>query len=247
MEVNNKLKEVVNRLFNKHNVNISISGDVETLSILKDNVKNIKLPRKEYENLLNVKLSNETKNALTIPSGVSYNSLSSNLENINESFKGSALVLTQIVNYDYLWAEIRVKGGAYGCGLSIGKNNNVSLGSYRDPNVTNTYKVFKDIVKYLDEFKVSKEEFKSYVIGSMSNFDAPLSIPSLINVWDINYLANYTKKDKLNLKKEVLKTTLQDVKAYKEVFEKLIENSSEYTIGNADKIKEYPFKEVKSL
>ena len=247
LEVNNKLKEVANRLFNKHNVNISISGDAETLSILKDNVKNIKLPRKEYENVLNVKLSNEIKNALIIPSGVSYNSLSSNLENINESFKGSALVLTQIVNYDYLWAEIRVKGGAYGCGLSIGKNNNVSLGSYRDPNVTNTYKVFKDIVKYLDEFKVSKEEFKSYVIGSMSNFDAPLSIPSLINVWDINYLANYTKKDKLNLKKEVLKTTLQDVKAYKEVFEKLIENSSEYTIGNIDKIKEYDFKAVKSL
>ena len=70
-----------------------------------------------------------------------------NLENINESFKGSAVVLTQIVNYDYLWAEIRVKGGAYGCGLSIGRNNNVSLGSYRDPNVKNTYEVFNNIVK----------------------------------------------------------------------------------------------------
>ena len=196
---------------------------------------------------MKVKLSNENKHALTIPSGVSYNSLSANLENINESFKGSAVVLTQIVNYDYLWAEIRVKGGAYGCGLSIGKNNNVSLGSYRDPNVKNTYEVFKNIVTYLEEFKVSNEEFKSYVIGSMSNFDAPLSTPSLINVWDINYLANYTKKDKLALKKEVLKTKQDDIKSYKEVFKKLLENCSEYTIGNSEKIKEYPFEEVKSL
>ena len=81
----------------------------------------------------------------------------------------------------------------------------------------------------------------------MSNFDAPLSIPSLINVWDINYLANYTKKDKLALKKEVLKTNLEDVKSYKDIFAKLLENCSEYTIGNAEKIKEYPFEEVKSL
>ena len=246
-EVSKKLKEVASKLFNKNNVTISISGDQTTLSLLKETVKGIKLPRKSYENVLQVKLSTDKKNALIIPSGVSYNSLSSNLENINETFKGSAIVLTQIVNYDYLWAEIRVKGGAYGCGLSIGKNNNVSLGSYRDPNVKNTYDVFKNIVNYLDAFKVSKEEFTSYVIGSMSNFDSPLSIPSLINVWDINYLSNYTKKDKLALKKEVLKTKLADVKAYKEVFEKLIENSSEYTIGNTDKIKEYNFDDVKSL
>lgn len=246
-DVCEKLKEVASRLFNKYNVTVSISGNDETLSLLKSEVKDIKLPRKSYDNILQVKLSKDNKHALSIPSGVSYNSLSANLENINESFKGSAVVLTQIVNYDYLWAEIRVKGGAYGCGLSIGKNNNVSLGSYRDPNVKNTYEVFKNIVNYLDKFKVSKEEFKSYVIGSMSNFDAPLSIPSLINVWDINYLANYTKKDKLALKKEVLKTNLEDVKAYKDIFAKLLENCSEYTIGNAEKIKEYPFEEVKSL
>ena len=246
-EVSNKLKEVSNRLFNKYNVTVSMSGNKETLQLLKDKVKEIKLPRKSYENVLKVKLSNESKNALSIPSGVSYNSLSANLENIKETFKGSAVVLMQIVNYDYLWAEIRVKGGAYGCGLSIGRNNNVSIGSYRDPNVKSTYEAFKNIVNYLDGFKASKEEFRSYVIGSMSNFDAPLSIPSLINAWDINYLANYTKKDKLALKKDILRTTLKDIKAYKEVFVKLLENSSEYTIGNQDKIKEYSFDEVKSL
>ena len=247
IEVNNKLKEVSSKLFNKSNVTISISGDETSRSLLAKQVKEIKLPRKSYDKVLNVKLSDETKNALVIPSGVSYNSLSSNLENINETFKGSAVVLTQIVNYDYLWAEIRVKGGAYGCGLSIGRNNNVSFGSYRDPNVTNSYEVFKNIVSYLDNFKATKEEFTSYVIGSMSNFDAPLSIPSLINAWDVNYLANYSKKDKLALKKEVLKTKLQDVKAYKEVFEKLLANSSEYTIGNVDKINEYSFDKVKQL
>ena len=81
----------------------------------------------------------------------------------------------------------------------------------------------------------------------MSNFDAPLSTPSLIDMWDINYLANYSKKDKLALKKEILKTTLTDIKAYKEVFEKLLENSSEYTIGNVDKINEYPFDGIYNL
>ena len=246
-EVSKKLKEVASKLFSKYNVTVSISGDETSLKLLKEAVKEIKLPRKSYEKVLQVKLSEDNKNALVIPSGVSYNSLSSNLENIDASFNGSAVVLTQIVNYDYLWAEIRVKGGAYGCGLSISKNNNVSFGSYRDPNVKNSYDVFKNIVSYLQTFKPTKKEFESYVIGSMGNFDAPLSTPSLIDSWDVNYLANVTKKDKLALKKQVLKTKLSDVKAYASVFEKLIENSSEYTIGNVDKIKEYDFKNVKNL
>ena len=202
-EVKEKLNSVVQRLFNKKNVKISLSGDEKVLSSLTNAVREIKLPRKSYEHVLDVKLSECKSSSLIIPAGISYNSLSFNLENINERFKGSALVLTQIVNYDYLWAEIRVKGGAYGCGLSIGRNNNVSFGSYRDPNVVNTYKVFNEITSYLDKFNPSKEEFNSYVIGSMSSFDAPLSTPSLINAWDINYINGYTSKDKKALKKEI--------------------------------------------
>ena len=246
-EVNRKLKEIASCLFNKSNVKVSMSGDTNTLKILKEAVKEIKLPRRKYEQVLDVKLEDIASNALIIPSGVSYNSLSSNLKELQEEVKGSSVVLCQIVNYDYLWAEIRVKGGAYGCRLGISQDGMVTFGSYRDPNVKNTYEVFNNIVKYLNNFKVSKDEFKSYIIGAMSNFDVPMSTPSLINTWDINYLCGVSKKDKETLKKQVLKTTLKDVKEYAEVFEKLLSNSSKYTIGNDEKIKEHSFDNVTNL
>ena len=246
-KVNNKLKEITAKLFNKKNVNISLSGDEMTLNELSKAVRKIKLPLKKYESTLVVNTSNPLNEALIIPSGVSYNSFSNNLENFNLKYNGKHAVLSQIVNYDYLWSEVRVKGGAYGCSLSISRNGDVSFGSYRDPNVTNTYNVFNNLVDYLKNLKVSKEQFTSYIIGTMSGFDMPASTPSLINEWDINYLSNITKKDKVNLKKQILKTKLSDIVECYKMFEQMAPTSSKYTIGNEVKVKEYQFDDTKVL
>ena len=247
VSVNRKLKEICLKLFNKPNCIISMSGDESCRVELKNAVKQIKLLRKSYDKVLDVKLSSKEDVALVIPSGVSYNSLVGSLEQIGEQYHGSAAVLAQIVNYDYLWNEIRVKGGAYGCSLSINRNNMVCFGSYRDPNVKNTYEVFKNIVNYLENFKPTKQQFNSYVIGSMSGFDRPMSIPSFIEVADAYYFNNVSLKEKVRRKKEVLKTKYEDVIKYKDVFIKLLNNYSCYTIGNVDKIKEINFDKVESL
>ncbi len=246
-EVLLKLNDISKALFNKQNVTLSLSGDEQTIDLLKLAIRKIKLPRKSYDIALSIPYSTASKCALTIPSGVSYNALCSNLEDYNEKFNGKYLVLAHIVSYDYLWAEIRVKGGAYGSGLSIMKNNDFVLGTYRDPNVKNSYEIFKSLPEYLRKFKVSKDEFLSYIIGTMGNFDSPLSTPSLINVWDINYLKGYRKNDKMKLKKEVLKTSLKDIQDCADLIEKMIANSSEYTIGNDVKIKEYSFDDIQNL
>ena len=246
-KVNNKLKEISKKLFNKKNVKVSMSGDESTLKELIGAVRKIKLPTKQYDNVLEVSLDSKIDEALIIPSGVSYNSLSNNLEDYGLKYDGKYAVLSQIVNYDYLWAEVRVKGGAYGCSLSMTRNGDVSLGSYRDPNVDNTYKVFNSISSYLKNLKVSKEQFTSYVIGTMSGFDMPASTPSLISEWDINYLLGISKKDKVNMKKQVLSTKLADVVKCSELFDMLYENASKYTIGNEVKVKEHSFDDVKVL
>lgn len=81
----------------------------------------------------------------------------------------------------------------------------------------------------------------------MGGFDSPLSVPSFINAGDVAYLNSFTKKDKLRIKKEVLKTKQTDIRAKAEIFKKLYATSSEYTIGDETKIKEYSFENVKSL
>lgn len=246
-DIKSKLDDLTKRIYNKDNVLISISGDQETRETLKNSLKKINLPNNHFDPVLEAKFEKATKEALVIPAGISYNALANNLANIDSKFDGSCLVLSHIINYDYLWAEIRVKGGAYGCGLSINRSNDVSFGTYRDPNVKNSYQIFKNLPEYLSNFKVSREQFNNYIIGAMGGFDSPLSVPSFINAGDVAYLNSFTKKDKLRIKKEVLKTKQTDIRAKAEIFKKLYATSSEYTIGDETKIKEYSFENVKSL
>ena len=81
----------------------------------------------------------------------------------------------------------------------------------------------------------------------MGNFDTPTSIPVLINIWDINYIKGYTKKDKMHLKKEVLSTKQTDINEMSKVFDKLLVDAKEYTIGESVKIKEYNFDKIDTL
>ncbi len=247
LTINKKLKEITTKLFNKKNVLISLSGNDNTINLLKNNLSKLEFPRKTFDNVLDVKCEPINKEAFIIPSSVNYNALSNNLENCNLTYNGKYLVLSHIVSYDFLWPEIRVKGGAYGSSLSISRNNDVCFGTYRDPNVKNSYEVFKKLPEYLKKFKVSKDEFKSYIIGAMGNFDTPTSIPVLINIWDINYIKGYTKKDKMHLKKEVLSTKQTDINEMSKVFDKLLVDAKEYTIGESVKIKEYNFDKIDTL
>ena len=244
-KINNKLKEIVSKIFTKKNVLLTLSGDKDTISALKDALKNLKLPRKEYEKKLEVKINKEPNGALVIPSGISYNALG-NYVDYNIPY-GQMIVLSQIVNFDYLWKEIRVKGGAYGCNLSINRKNGITFGTYRDPNVKNSYDTFKNIVDYLANFKVSSDEFTSYIIGATAGFDFPMSNSAMINTWDVNYLNGFSKKDKIQTKKEVLKTKQQDIINLASVFKKAMENPSLYTIGNEAKINEFNFDKIDKL
>ena len=246
-EICEKLKFIENKIYSYDNVEVSLSGDKETLKYLKTAMKKIKLYDNNSEVNLNVKLPKPSKEGLVIPSGVSYNALCNNLEDFGEKFSAKFIVLSQIVNYDYLWTEVRVKGGAYGCGLSIDRSDNVCFGSYRDPNVKITYDVFKNLSKYLKTFNPTKDEFRNYIIGALGGFDMPMSTPSFIDSGDNYYLLGKTKKEKVDLKKSVIKTKLNDIKSLHSLFENMLKDSSEYTIGNETKIKEYPFDNIKNL
>ena len=205
-------------------------------------MKNVKLT-----SVLKPDFKEPKKEALVVPSGVSYDVMATNLSEIEHIYSGKDVVLSHILSYDYLWNEVRVKGGAYGAGAVLTKTNDAFFYSYRDPNVKNTYDVYRNVINYLDGFNPSKKEFANYVIGAVGGISNPISTVGLIDTWDINYLIGVTKKDKIKLKKEVLKTSLKDIKDYKKVFEYLNTKNSEYTIGEETKISEYPFNKVNKL
>lgn len=244
-----KLEELIGRIFTEENATISISGDRETMNRAGKSLKRLKLKKETYPVApLPEKEEAAQKEALIIPSGVSYNALAGNLgaENIQ---KGKYYVLCHIVNYDYLWSEVRVKGGAYGCGLNFNRSGDVAFGSYRDPNVSETYAVYSALPSYLKKFRVGKGEFENYIIGTIGELDfmTPGSIPSQIDSADIYTLSGIKKKDLIAIKKEILKMKQKEIRDLSSVFEEIVAHSSRYTIGNETKIREGDFEKITSL
>ena len=54
------------------------------------------------------------------------------------AYGGSWLLASRLLSYDYLWNEVRVKGGAYGCGFSTARPGSMGFYSFRDPRVDET-------------------------------------------------------------------------------------------------------------
>jgi len=242
-----KLENIINKIFRKDNLMYSISGYDEELNLLRDEVSKLELKDESYDDLLKPVYGEADLRCLVIPSGVSYNSMSNNINNLGYEFNGKLSILTHIIRLEYFWNQIRVKGGAYGSSLSISKNGDISMGSYRDPNCSLTYDAFTKIPLFLEYFDPSEDEFKNYIIGAIGQFDQPESTPSQIKSSDQAYLCHITKKDRTEFKKEAIKTTILDIRNYKDLFIKFNENSNIYSIGNETKLKEFRFNETNKL
>lgn len=233
-----RFKSIIKKVFNKNNAIISLSGDSETLELLNNELVNFNFSSDVVENKLHVTYSNETNDALIIPSKVNCNVMGVNLTDLGYTLNGSLYVLQHILNYDYLWPEVRVKGGAYGCSLSLSISDDVIFGSFSDPNVNNTYNVYDETYKYLEEFEPTEEEFHSYLIGTVAKIDPPASVYSKIVSADKNILCNITKERFERLKEEILNTKVSDIKEYSSLFKKIAQLSLLYSVGNEEKIGE---------
>jgi len=90
-------------------------------------------------------------------------------------YRGELAVLKVILGYDYLWNNVRVLGGAYGCMSMFARNGNCYLVSYRDPHLKETVEIFDRTADYIRDFTVSKRDMTKYVIGAIAEKDAPLN------------------------------------------------------------------------
>lgn len=242
-----KIHAVAKKIFNVNNLIASVSGDKDGIDLLMNTVLTLPLHNSELEEVLKVSELKDGSCALQIPSEVNYNAKAVNLKDLNYAVSGKMAIASHIINFDYLWNEVRVKGGAYGCRINIGASGDVILGSYRDPNVANTYHIYDEIAKYLEDLDISNEEFESYLIGAVGSYDQPLSNNAFIQVTDSNLLIGNSVEKRVKRKQEMLNTTLEDVKELAPLFKRMAQLAPYYTIGNETKINEFNFRKIESL
>ena len=76
------------------------------------------------------------------------------LLNREKNIHGALQILKVILSYEYLWQNIRVKGGAYGCMSNFNRIGEGYFVSYRDPNLKRTLDVYEGVVDYVKNFTV---------------------------------------------------------------------------------------------
>ena len=246
-----KLEEVSKRLFTRDNILISYTADEEGYQRLPQALKKLtgSLPAgrgKRYPFRHPVENRNE---GLKTSSQVNYVARCGDFRQKGYEYTGALKILQVILSYDYLWLNIRVKGGAYGCMSGFGRSGEGYLVSYRDPNLKETNQVYEGIVKYLEEFDPDERDMTKFVIGTISNLDTPLP-PSVKGSRALSaYLSGVTEEMLQEERAQVLQAVKEDIRALAKPIRAILDTGSFCVVGNEDKIEanREVFKEVRNL
>jgi hypothetical protein len=145
-------------------------------------------------------------------------------------------VIANILTYDYLWNNIRVKGGAYGCGFRMGYSKSASFYSYRDPDPANALKVYKETVDYLKNFCERTESVENYIVGTTGDYDPLLSTRAAISMANTEYMMEIKSDDKKLILSQILSANVEKIREMIPLFEKINESDNVCVIGNKEAI-----------
>ena len=137
-----------------------------------------------------------------------------------------------ILNYDYLWLNIRVKGGAYGCMSGFARSGDTYFSTYRDPNLRKSNEIFDGITDYLAKFDADERDMTKYIIGTVSELDTPLNPSAKGYRSMIAYLTHLTQEDVQKERDEVLEAQPENIRALEPLIRAVLSDANICVIGN---------------
>ncbi|UOK62080.1 insulinase family protein [Paenibacillus sp. OVF10] len=239
-ELSSSLQELTGYIFRPENLLVSYTADDQGYEGLEQRVSDLKgklftheVAKEEF-----TFLPATHKEGFRSPSEVQYVVQTGNYIDKGYQYTGSLRVLQGILSLDYLWTNIRAKGGAYGCMSGFRRNGDSYVASYRDPNLDKTYKVYEEIPQYLKDFRADEREMTRYIIGAIQDLDTPRT-PYGEGAFSLEcYLSNVTEADLQQERDEVLSTKESDIIGFAELLSAILEQQQRCVIGNENKIEE---------
>lgn len=144
---------------------------------------------------------------------------------------------------------MRVKGGAYGCMSGFGKNGDMYMVSYRDPNLKKTNEIFDESVDYIKNFDVSDRDMLKFIIGTIGDMDTPMN-PAAKGVRSFGaYISNVTIEDYQRERDEVLGATPEKIRELAPIVEAGLKQNHLCVVGNYKNINDESsmFDDIKPL
>ena len=269
------LENLIRLLFRKENLLVSVTAEPEAMDKVRERIcslqkkleaasENVQESAGETETTEKAQTAEEsaadTVHGQAAPLGrrnegfatssqIQYVAAAGNFCRAGYAYTGALRILKTIMAYEYLWTNIRVQGGAYGCMSGYGRTGDTYFVSYRDPNLGRTLQVYEGITEYLTKFSVSDRDMNKYIIGTMSEVDTPLN-PQAKGARSLSaYLGHITQQDLQRERNEILSATPGNIRALAPLIEAALQEKYICVIGNGEKIKEEKelFCEIKPL
>ena len=250
-EISEKLSELMDFLFRPENLVVSCTAERKSLEGLTEQVEKLSLMlHRGGKKAVAWSVKPEKKNeGLKTSAQIQYVCRAGNFRAAGLPYTGALKVLRTIMSYDYLWNNIRVKGGAYGCMNNYARTGNAYLVSYRDPNLEKTNEIFEKSVDYTESFDVSERDMTKYIIGTVSSMDTPLT-PSAKGARSMSaWMTGLTPEDVQKERDEVLSCGCEEIRALAPYLKAVLEQDCICVIGNEKKLEEQKelFDRVESL
>ena len=239
-ELREKLKEVSAKVLVTDNLTVLINTEEEMMDSAREALGTMieSLPKgtsQDVEEALNFTAFNE---GFKSSSKVQYNALTGNFITDGYEYTGYMKVLQTIMSLDYMWKEVRVKGGAYGGFSGFRRSGVFFLGSYRDPNLKKTYDIYKKLPDYIRAIDLDDRERTKYIIGTVSNMDTPMT-PSMKGEKVLNMFMSDITAEKIQLERDqVLAASTSELTQMADMIEKVIEQNYITVIGNESVVEE---------
>lgn len=239
-DLKTKLQDICKFLFRPENLMFDFTGSRESYEKFETIVSgfaaelwNCKLDREGFS------VVPEKKNEAFMTAGqVQYVAKAGNFVKKGLPYTGALRMLKVIMGYDYLWNQVRVKGGAYGCMSGFSKNGDSYFVSYRDPNLAKTLEVYEGAIEYLRNFSGDERTMTQYLIGAVSDLDAPLT-PQSKGLRSLSaYMTKQTEKDFQRERDELLAANQETIRGLAKYVESFLEDDCICVVGASAKVKE---------
>ena len=227
-ELIENLQKLCTMLFRADNMMISYTAAEEGLANMDKLIAELKadLYKENVENVPCVLHCEKKNEGFKTSSKVQYVARAGNFIDQGVEYTGALQILKVILSYDYLWQNVRVKGGAYGCMSSFNRLGDGYFVSYRDPNLEKTNEIYEGITDYLRTFDVSDRDMTKYIIGTISNIDQPMN-PVAKGDRSLNLYMNHVSKEMIEKEREqILDATQEDIRKLADIVEAVYKGKS---------------------
>lgn len=238
--VSDKLAAIARKLFARNRMLISFTGNNEAYGNAKPSLKKVIAGFNKMSAIGNqVEVHfNTAKEAFIDASQIQYVAKTGDFICEGYEYTGALRLLRIILSYDYLWINVRVKGGAYGCMNTFLRSGESYFVSYRDPNLSDTLDVYDRIPEYIKSFSPDERDMTKYIIGTFSALDTPMNPEAKGSRSLSAYLEGITYEQIQKERNEILNAQPEDIRRLADLVEAVLKKDSICVIGNENMIKE---------